>query len=167
MRTMFFSKTFLLIILFIILVVGGRYAIFSLHGRTTEEKVESTPAEVEKSEPETKQSATATTKPQSENSTTSCIADIAKEVKDTGTEYDKGSVLVSFKKGVAYVEAKEALSTYNIMVKNESQAKATYDTNRLITGAVTPGEEFSKICQARLDARVQYAGLNTIFKLHQ
>ncbi len=56
---------------------------------------------------------------------------------------------------------------YGISIQNEANAQKSFSSRRLITGAFTPGEEFSKICLLRRDGRTAYAGLNLIFKLHE
>jgi hypothetical protein len=153
--------------LFIVLVCGGRM-IFLLP-KSTAESQELNTQPTPKPSPELKPQSV-TSKPTSvasEESIASCAERLTQETTAAKKEYDKGTILVTFKSGLTYEEAKALLATYGIRVQSEASAQTTYENTRLITGALASGEEFTKICLIKRDQRIAYAGLNVIFNLHE
>lgn len=165
-----FKKTAILVGLFVILVVAGRLI---YNPSDVDKNAEITPvvedaqtvAPVTKTEP--KQSVAPKATDESEETLAACTTRLRQETTAKKTEYEKGTMLVTFNTGMTYLQAKDMLATYGISVKNETSAKSSFQSRSLITGAFTPGEEFTKICLMRRDERVKFAGLNVIFNLHE
>ncbi|MDQ3014790.1 MAG: hypothetical protein M3Q73_02930 [bacterium] len=165
-----FKKTAVLAGLFIVLIIGGRLI---YKPSDADQKAEITPvvedsqtvAPVAKTEP--KQTIAPKAADESEETLASCTTRLRQETTAKKTEYEKGTMLVTFNTGMTYTQAKDMLATYGITVKNETSAKSSFQSRNLITGAFTPGEEFTKICLMRRDERVRFAGLNVIFNLHE
>ena len=96
-----------------------------------------------------------------------CIEKERAAAKAAADGHAEGTILVGFKTGVSFSDAKNTLALYGMKVQLEAQAKESYPSNRLLTAVVNKGEEFAKICQIRVHANVRYSGINPIFTLHE
>ncbi|MBX4198386.1 hypothetical protein KW782_03570 [Candidatus Parcubacteria bacterium] len=161
-----FNKTVYLGLLFIVLVVGGRYIFRIPRNSADMSSTEKTQTQSEAGTKAVSQSSEPTLQAK-EDSISACSMALKQETLSKKTEYEKGTVLVTFKAGASYKQAKEILATYGISIQNETSSTESFNARRLITGAFTPGEEFTKICFLRADERIAYAGLNIIFNLHE
>jgi len=103
----------------------------------------------------------------SSETVSSCAQALKTKTQTQKTNYERGSIIVGFTSEITYDQAKDVLAIYGLVVQDEVHAKEYYGSQRLITAAVTPGEEFTKVCLVKRDARIRYAGLNTLFSLHQ
>jgi hypothetical protein len=162
-----YKTTGILIVLFIIIIVGGRYSI-SRHSSITIGT--STPALVEK-ESTTPSEVAAEPAPQAENTQVSqesqCVKDLEKKIKDEQTSYVKGSILVTFKEGTTFEEALGIVRAYGGISQDSGDARSSYEQLRLVTVQVPKGEEVHTICAIKTEGRVQYSGLNETFSIHQ
>jgi hypothetical protein len=164
MRKVIVNRTLLLVLGFIIVVLVGRYFLPTYHGSASSENLQPS---VSPQSISTNASVSTSSNPTIDPSVSTCISTLTDETAKAHTEYEKGSLLVTFKDGPTYAEAKEIVAAYGISIKNDPSAKTSFDARRLIIGTFTPGEEFSKICLVRQDSHVKYAGLNVIFNLHE
>ncbi len=98
---------------------------------------------------------------------TACATSLQSDAEFKRVQYYKGTILVTFKAGVSFTDAKNALATYDIKIQEDADTQASYPARRLVTGIVPEGQEFTKICIVKNNAQVQYAGLNPSFALHQ
>jgi hypothetical protein len=158
-------------ILFLLVVLGGRF-IFNntlpVDDRESNSLVSQTATSSTSTseQPQTAQTtnrdvATSTPKP------LSCSDTIKKDLAQKKQTYVKGQLLVTFAKEVEYKKAKDVLSVYGLVVQNEIESQASYKSRHLITAAVAPGQEITKVCQLRNDSHVKYAGLDVYFGLHE
>jgi hypothetical protein len=163
-----FQKSFVvLVIVFLAVIFGGRYL---FGGSTT----------VENLPPAGKASVATSTNVSETNSNTSvakseptpapldtCAETIKADLTKNKQSYAKGQILVTFNPAVTYIEAKDALSVYGLVVQNEVDSQSSFNTRHLITAAVAPGQEISRVCQLRSDTHVKYAALDVYFGLHE
>jgi hypothetical protein len=168
MRSNTFKKAASLGLLFIVLVIGGRFLFgdnkVKVQDVTPEKSTSTSPSP---QTPSSRQTVTVAPGSNNDQTVSTCIAALRKETTAAKREYEKGSMLVTFKSGISFDEAKAILATYGVSIKSETSSKASFSSRQLITGAFTPGEEFSKICIVRQDERIKFAGLNVIFNLHE
>ncbi len=171
MRGSIITKTAVLAAMFLGLILIGRFLITSpQRNNLSKSDVIIDEASTTKSQADSPaiptQHKTASTDP-SEESLASCASRLRQETAAKKREYEKGTLLVTFKTGLTYSQAKDILATYGISVQSEVSSKESFSSRRLITGAFAPGEEFTKICLLRRDERIAYVGLNIIFSLHE
>jgi hypothetical protein len=165
------TKTAVLVGLFIVLIIGGRFLNNSSE-KNIEIQTATTTNQKGMPQPESKSQAaqqkTVQKAPEeSEETLAGCSTRLRQETTAAKREYEKGTLLVTFKSDITYTQAKDILATYGVSVQNEANAKSTFNSRHLITGAFTPGEEFTKVCLLKRDGRIAFAGLNLIFNLHQ
>lgn len=156
-------KAGILIILFVVLILVGRYIFLDIPSISKNSAVESstlsTPSNNEKSIAPSSAS-------EKKAVPLSCVEEWKQKVKNEKLEYEKGSILVGFVAGVDFDEAVKILGTYGIVIRDMKYAKEYYDSRRIITASVVVGEEYSKLCILKKDASVRYTGLNILFELH-
>ena len=170
MRSSTVTKTALLVGLFIVIVAGGR--MLYKPSRSSDLEINNAPVSNSTKGSSTSPKAvpqSAAQKPaqDEDNSLSGCSTKLQQETTAAKRQYEKGTILVTFKSDVSYDDAKDILATYGIAVQSEASAQNTFKGRHLITGAFTPGEEFIKTCLLRRDGRIAYAGLNIIFTLHE
>jgi hypothetical protein len=107
-----------------------------------------------------------TTSTPADESVSGCIASLEAEVNDKKIQYEKGTILVSFQKSVDFDAAVNTLATYGATVQATADTKDSFTASHLLTAHVPAGEEYSKICIAKRNASGTFAGLNTLFSLH-
>ncbi len=168
------SKTLILIILFIVLVFGGRY-LFSNKTQYSSPTATSTSIEISDATDSTQEQQQQTANPSTSSVSTTekkdasvsgCIADLQKKVKDEKIDYERGSILVGFNSNVSLADAEKVLAIYGSVIRDMQYAKENYDSRRIITASVKSGEEITKICTMKTHASIRYTGLNVLFTLH-
>lgn len=165
-----FTKVIVLVVIFIIVVWGGRYLLNPTQqtqpeSRTgtasTTKNTSSTTKNNVLSDPQTFSSSSASsTEP-------SCQEKIRADLAAKKESYERGHILVTFTKDVDYGKAKDILAVYGLVVSNEVVSQESFALRHYITAAVTPGEEIAKVCLLRNDSHVRFAGLDLYFSLHE
>jgi hypothetical protein len=97
----------------------------------------------------------------------SCEETLKADLVAKKQSYVKGQLLVTFQQAETYKSAKDVLAVYGVVVQNENDSQRSFAQRHLITAAVNPGQEFSKVCQLRNDSHIKYAGLDVYFGIHQ
>ncbi len=96
-----------------------------------------------------------------------CADTLALELKKDNTDYEKGSVIVSFQTNLSLQDAKSILQKASIEIIDETFVDQNFATTHRMTGKVAVGEELEKVCLLREDSGIKYAGVNELFTLHQ
>lgn len=95
-----------------------------------------------------------------------CTAAEKKIATDKKTEYQKGSLLVSFQKEVTFGEATAVIKKYHYDYSDKDGASSLFASYHVITASVPAGQEFTAECTLRQDSNVKNAILNTSFQIH-
>jgi beta-lactam-binding protein with PASTA domain len=164
------KKVGFFVLALVIGIIIGRFVLYhSAPSVPIDEHMRPTPATTTPSHTTTNSTVTAPVNPSTPAPAESsqCAADIKKELKESQTSYEAGTILVSFVANVSYDSAKSELAQYGFRVENEVAAQNSYPSNRLLTALVPAGQEINKVCLVRKNALVRYAGLNTYFDLHE
>jgi hypothetical protein len=167
------SYVAILIIVFLVVVLGGRFIfnntlpkddrvpIQKVTDNATSSSAQSSSRQQTSTSNPVQSPATSTPK------TLSCEEQLKADLAAKKQSFVKGQLLVTFKAEETYQSAKGVLAVYGLVVQNENDSQKSFTTRRLITAAVAPGQEMIKVCQLRNDAHVQYAGLDLYFGIHQ
>ncbi len=153
-------------VVFLLLVIGGRYAL----GPNADVKALPPEAASSTAASQTNDSSLKNTQAQATDtnaSAPSCAQNLAAEIISKKESYAKGQILVTFKKGETYQDSKNVLAVYGLVIQNENNSQASFAARRLVTAAVSPGQEIVKVCLLRSDSHVVYAGLDLYFGLHE
>ena len=163
------SSTFalLLVIIFLVVVMGGRY----FFGAPVTKMLPpvSSPGQASTSL-QTKSAQNVENTQQATNTDSialSCGETLRAEVISKKESYAKGQILVTFKKDQSYGDSKNILAVYGLVIQNENNSQASFSARHLVTAAVAPGQEITKVCLLHNDTHVAYAGLDLYFGLHE
>jgi cytoskeletal protein RodZ len=166
------SRFFLLLFALILLLIAGRYFFQFTQSDTETNSTESLSRTKESqsqiSENSNAQATSSTTqeqKSQSQDPVMACTLQLQAKVKSEKIEYEKGTILTSFVSGTTFAEAKTKLSAYGLTVEDETSARNTYSTQRVLTVVVPQGEEITKVCILKQDKAITTATLNVLFDL--
>lgn len=96
----------------------------------------------------------------------SCADTLALELKNDNTDYEKGSVIVSFQSNILLPDAKIILGKLNISLQDEVFVVQNFATTHRVIGNVKVGDELTVVCSLRENKDVKYAGVNELFTLH-
>jgi cytoskeletal protein RodZ len=163
------KSVLVLIIVFLVVVFGGRwfmdrYTIQPIQNKTSSQSTET------KNTPKS-QTEQASLQPQATSSETtqapSCSQTLSDSLAKNKQTYVKGQILVTFTPDQTYETAKAVLAVYGLSVRNEVDSTSSFSSRHLITAAVAPGDEIAKVCELRGDSHVKYAGLDLYFTIHQ
>lgn len=94
----------------------------------------------------------------------SCESEERSKAVSGGRDYERGTILVSFKAGVSYAAMKAFIDSLGLRLHNDPDP-AAFEEGRWATVRVERGSEFKWICDLRDDAPVRNAGINPIFNL--
>jgi len=98
-------------------------------------------------------------------SITECIDDMTRKIGVIS--YERGSILVSFKKGTTYSDALSILSAFGLSEKKIHEKELTFDNNPWLSVDVPAGQEISIACKVREHSNVTYSYVNSILELHE
>ena len=164
------STTFALAlgIVFLVVVIGGRYVVGT---PVTKMLPPASPASQDSSSAQTKNipdSQTTHAEATDTNSTAlSCTETLRGDVASKKESYAKGQILVTFKKDQTYQDSKNTLAVYGLVIQNENNSQASFSARHLVTAAVAPSQEITKVCLLRNDSHIVFAGLDLYFGLHE
>lgn len=159
-------RTFILLLIILILLgLLGREIL--MHRQGTQEQATAVQPAATTSPTRESQSQSITTSTSTATSADTCALDLQKQTAAKHTQYEKGTILVSFKSTISFDDALSVLLNHHIVVQNQTQAESSYPSLHVITATVEENQEFAKICELRGDPSVKYAGLNTFFNLHE
>lgn len=98
------------------------------------------------------------------NANSACVSDLAAQVKAAGTQYEAGTVLVSFSTGTSQADANVILKTHGLAL--DSGKPSNFSTLAWGTVTVSKGDELKTVCALETDTQIKHATLNTIMSLH-
>jgi hypothetical protein len=96
----------------------------------------------------------------------SCEAALEAQVKSNDTQYDSGTILVTFVSSASIDDANTALAKYSFTADYTPSTEAAFTTDHTLTVDVPSGKEVASVCLIEADPLVRKASLNTIFSLH-
>lgn len=82
------------------------------------------------------------------------------------TEYEKGVILVGFKKEINLSSALAILKTFSLTVKADSNNEDAYSNAHLLSVIVPSGKEVEYICKVATNTNVRYTNVNAYLFLH-
>jgi hypothetical protein len=95
-----------------------------------------------------------------------CIEALEREVKESRTGFEPGSVLVSFKVR-SFDAAKGIIEKYGLSISETGSATTTFVSQRWFAVDVPASEEYRWACILQKDVQINHAGVNTLFNLRQ
>lgn len=148
----------------IFLVGGMAWYITDIQKEQYLQTVDETSTSTASAKEETTPSQLNTSKPAPQKS---CSTLAREAIEKNGTEYERGSILVSFTADVSFEDAQAIVTREGLSVKAEGSTRSEFNSLHFLTVVVPKGKEFEWICVFKAKAGVKNASVNPLFKLHQ
>lgn len=163
-----------IIFVLVILVLAMGYSIYTITRQNTKETYKSNEVQESNTAPVVEKENTTSVVPQkmedaySDDTTPAvlpsdtCEKDLISKLKSEKTEYEKGRILVGFKKEISFSDAQAVLKKYDLTPVLASVDEDSYNSMRLLTVNVPTGREPYFVCYLKSDSSIRYTNVNIL-----